>query len=411
MAYDDSQYDLVIFGATGFVGQIVCRYLLEHTDIERDLRWAIAGRSRSKLEQLVSDLRPNAANLPLLIADAADESTLQALCTQTRVVISTVGPYALYGEPLVRTCVKTGTDYCDLTGEVQWIHRMVQTYEALAQQSGARIIHCCGFDSIPSDLGVYYLQQQAQKQLGESCVQVKMRVQNAQGGVSGGTIASGLNLFKEATDDTTVREALENPYILCPAGNNTPPHPPALIPVQYDEDFQAWVTPFIMAGVNTPVVLRSHAFLKDVYGESFQYDEAIPTGSGILGWTAAQSLNAGLGGFALAASVPPIRSLLEQWVLPASGEGPSLEAQEQGFYDLRFWGKTASGKTIQVKVTGDRDPGYGSTSKILGQAGICLAKDFPKLAKSGGFWTPAAMFGDRLIQRLVNYSGLAFEVL
>lgn len=411
MAHDDLQYDLVVFGATGFVGQIVCRYLLEHANIEDDLRWAIAGRSRPKLEQLVSDLGPNAADLPLLIADATDESTLQALCAQTRVVVSTVGPYALYGEPLVKACVQTGTDYCDLTGEVQWIRRMVQTYEALAQQSGARIIHCCGFDSIPSDLGVYYLQQQAQNQLGEPCDRVKMRVKDARGGVSGGTIASGLNLFKEAAGDATIRKALEDPYILCPVRGETSAHPPALIPVQYDEDFQAWVTPFIMAGVNTPIVLRSQALLQDSYGERLQYDEAILTGPGALGWMAAQGLNAGLSGFALAASVSPVRWLLEQWILPASGEGPSLAEQEQGFYDLRFWGETASGKTIQTKVMGDRDPGYGSTSKILGQAGLCLAKDFPKVTKPGGFWTPAAMFGDRLIERLVKDAGLTFEVL
>ena len=411
MVHTDLQYDLIVLGATGFVGQLVCRYLLEHAGTQGDLKWAAAGRSRAKLEQLVTALGPKAEHLPLLTADATNESTLQVLCAQTRVLVSTVGPYALYSEPLVKICVETGTDYCDLTGEVQWIRRMVQTYETSAQQSGARIIHCCGFDSVPSDLGVYYLQQQAQERLGQPCTQVKMRVKNARGGISGGTAASGINLLKEATSDAATREALTHPYILCPPSSDAPYHPPALIPVQYDENFQEWITPFIMAGVNIPVVLRSQALLEYAYGESFQYDEAILTGSGIAGWMVAQGVNVGLGGFALAATLPPLRWALEHWIVPAPGEGPSAEAQEQGFYDLRFWGKTAAGKTIQTKVTGDRDPGYGSTAKILGQAGICLAKDFPKSARAGGFWTPATMFGDRLIERLVNYAGLTFEVL
>ena len=419
MTHQDSQYDLVVFGATGFVGQILCRYLLEHAGVQGNLRWAVAGRSRAKLEQVIANWGPQAASLPLLTADATDESALHSLCTQTRVVVSTVGPYALYGESLVKVCVATGTDYCDLTGEVQWIRRMVDRYETLAQQSGARIIHCCGFDSVPSDMGVYYLQQQAQKQLGEPCIRVKMRIQDARGGLSGGTIASGINLLKEATSDAAAREALANPYILCPTREGTPPHPPALIPVQYDEDFQTWITPFIMAGVNTPIVLRSQALLANADdrpqakadNQDFQYDEAILTGSGISGWMIAQGFNIGLQGFAVAASIAPVRWLLEQWVLPASGEGPSPEAQAQGFYDLCFWGKTANGKTIQVKVTGDQDPGYGSTSKILGQAGLCLAQDCPKSIQTGGFWTPSTMFGDRLIQRLINHAGLTFEVL
>ncbi|MEO0985295.1 MAG: saccharopine dehydrogenase NADP-binding domain-containing protein [Cyanobacteria bacterium J06639_14] len=409
MAHENPPYDLVVFGATGFVGHLICRYLLEHAGTQGDLRWAVAGRSRAKLEQLVMALGPKAEHLPLLTADVTDVSTLQALCAQTRVVVSTVGPYALYGEPLVKVCAATGTDYCDLTGEVQWIRRMVQTYEAQAQQSGARIVHCCGFDSIPSDLGVYYLQQQAQAQWGEPCMRVKMRVKAARGGVSGGTIASGINLVEESAVNPALRQELANPYLLCPDGNDTADHPPALIPVQYDEAFQEWITPFVMAQVNTPIVLRSQALLAPTYGKDFHYDEAILTGTGALGWLVAQGVNVGLSGFVVAAAVPPTRWVLKQWVVPAPGEGPSAEAQEQGFYDLRFWGQTTTGQTIQVKVTGDRDPGYGSTAKILGQAGICLAQDFPKSAKPGGFWTPAAMFGDRLIERLVSYAGLTFQ--
>lgn len=416
MTHGHPQYEVIVFGATGFVGQILCRYLLNHAGMQGELSWAVAGRSPSKLEKLVTALGPKAANLPLLTAEVTDESSLQALCAQTRVVVSTVGPYALYGEPLVKVCAETGTDYCDLTGEFQWVRRMVQTYEALAQQSGARIIHCCGFDSIPSDLGVYYLQQQALQRLGEPCERVKMRVKAAQGGFSGGTVASGINVVKEAIATPALRQELANPYSLCPGSQEANPHPPTLIPVQHDEVFQEWITPFVMAEVNTRIVLRSNALLENAYGQRFQYDEAILTGPGVVGWTTAQGLKLGLDSFFGAAAFAPTRWLLEQWVVPKPGEGPSETAQEQGFYDLRFWGRTATGKTIEVKVTGDRDPGYGSTAKILGQAGICLAQDFSrsafsKSAKAGGFWTPSTMFGEILIERLVNYAGLTFAVL
>lgn len=405
------QYDLVVFGATGFVGSLVSQYLLAHVGVQGCVKWAIAGRSPAKLTQLLATMGPLAVDLPMVVADVTDEASLQALCAQTRVVLSTVGPYALYGEPLVKLCAATGTDYCDLTGEVQWIRQMIQQYEPLAQQSGARIVHCCGFDSIPSDLGVYYLQQQAQQHWGQPCGQVKMRVKAAQGGVSGGTAASGVNLVKEAIANPTLRQELKDPYFLCPPPQPVAPHPPTLIPVQADDAFDEWVAPFVMAEVNTRIVLRSNALSEFAYGDTFQYDEAILTGKGMVGWLAAQGVKVGLDGFTLAAALPPTRWLLEQWILPTSGEGPTAEAQAQGFYDLRFWGKTAAGQTLTVKVTGDRDPGYGSTAKILSQAGICLAQDFPKSAQAGGFWTPATLFGETLIKRLIAAAGLTFEVL
>lgn len=404
----DASYDLVVFGATGFVGKIVCGYLLDHASAMGDLKWAIAARSQTKLDSLKQSLGAAARDLPTLIADATDESTLIDLCHQTQVVISTVGPYALHGETLVKVCAETGTDYGDLTGEVQWVQQMIAKYEAIAQQSGARIVHCCGFDSIPSDLGVYYLQQQAKIQFGEPCIRVKMRVKAAQGGVSGGTAASGINLIQEAIANPDTKTALKNPYILCPNKTETPNHPPALIPVQADETFGEWITPFVMAGVNTPIVLRSNALQNWDYNKDFQYDEAMLSGEGIGGWFKAQSLQVGLNSLGIAAAIAP--ALLEK-IIPAPGEGPTLEEQEKGFYDLRFWGKTASGKTIMTKVTGDRDPGYGSTAKILSQAGICLAKDLSEFEKQGGFWTPASLFGATLITRLTQYSGLTFAVL
>ncbi|MEM1310864.1 MAG: saccharopine dehydrogenase NADP-binding domain-containing protein [Cyanobacteria bacterium P01_H01_bin.153] len=410
MDHDASRYDLVVFGATGFVGRILCQYLLQQVGVNDSVAWAIAGRSQAKLEALASALGPGAERLSRIVADAADEASLRHLCAQTQVVISTVGPYALYGEPLVKVCAETGTDYCDLTGEPQWVRQMLHRYNASAQHSGARIIHCCGFDSIPSDLGVYYLQQQAKQAFGQPCDRIKMRVKAAQGGLSGGTAASGINVIKEASTDPTLRQELDDPYSLCPDGSRCSEHPPTLIPVQYDEVSQSWVSPFIMAAINTRIVLRSNALLDYAYGKHFQYDEALLTGSTAAGWLAAHGLNVGLGGIAAAMAFSPTRWLMENTMIPKPGEGPSQAAQEQGFYDLRFWGATASGQTMQVKVTGDRDPGYGSTAKILGQAGLCLAEDFPPAAKAGGFWTPASIFGEVLIERLMKAAGLTFAV-
>ena len=402
------RYNLVVFGATGFVGRILCQYLLNQVGADGPVKWAIAGRSKTKLDALMSAL--GTSSLPQIIADVSDEASLRDLCAQTQVVISTVGPYALYGEPLVKACAETGTDYCDLTGEPQWIRQMIQQYDATAQCSGARIIHCCGFDSIPSDLGVYYLQQRAQQTFGQPCDRIKMRIKAIQGGISGGTAASGINVIKEASANPALRQELDNPYSLCPDSSQSLEHPPTLVPVQYDPDFQGWVSPFIMAAINTRIVLRSNALLGYPYGKQFQYDEAILTGPNATGWLAAQGLSVGLGGVAAAMAFSPTRWLLENTLIPKPGEGPSQAAQEQGFYDLRFWGSTANGKTMQVKVTGDRDPGYGSTAKILGQAGLCLAVDFPPSARAGGFWTPASMFGEILIERLIKDAGLTFEV-
>jgi len=403
--------DLTVFGATSFVGQILARYLFAQFGAHDGLKWALAGRSEQKLQRLRTSLGPKAARLPIVVADAADADALEALCGQTRVVISTVGPYALYGEPLVKACAETGTDYCDLTGEVQWIRRMIHAYEKTARKSGSRIVHCCGFDSIPSDLGVHFLQQQAFERLGQPCTRVKMRVKAMRGGVSGGTVASLMNVVKEASANPALREELANPYSICPEGYAPEVRQPNVTSTQFDADFDAWVAPFVMSAINTRIVQRSNALSKQAYGADFTYDEAVLTGRGLKGRLAATGMTAGLAGFMVAGAIPPARWALERFVLPAPGEGPSAEAQKSGFFDLRFIGRTADGRSIRTRVTGDRDPGYGSTAKMLGQAGACLAQDLDNSGVKGGFWTPATIFGDRLIARLIKHSGLTFEVL
>jgi short subunit dehydrogenase-like uncharacterized protein len=404
-------FDVIVFGATSFVGQILCRYLLKQFAVGDELRWAAAGRSQEKLEQLRKSLGKPAAKLALVTADAADEASLREMCSQARVVVSTVGPYALYGEPLVRVCAKSGTDYLDLTGEVHWIRRMIERYEDAAIKSGARIVHCCGFDSIPSDLGVFFLQREAMRRFGRPCERVTMRVRTMRGGFSGGTVASVMNFVKEAAANPALRKEIANPYSLCPDGYRPAVRQPSISGPQFDVDFGAWIAPFVMSAVNTRIVQRSNALLEQAYGKDFTYGEAVLAGKGVKGRLAATGIAAGLGGFMLAAAVPPSRWALEKFVLPGPGEGPSPQAQEKGRYDLRFHGRTAGGQEVWVKVTGDRDPGYGSTAKMLGQAAACMALDVTRSDKAGGFWTPATIFGERLIDRLQTHSGLSFEVL
>ncbi|MEQ5843654.1 saccharopine dehydrogenase NADP-binding domain-containing protein [Paraburkholderia acidicola] len=409
-------YDLVVFGATSFVGQILTRYLCEYLSSGTEtLRWAIAGRSESKLKSVRDSLGAAGQSLPIIVADAADEAQLQAMCARTRVVVSTVGPYALYGEPLVKVCAQSGTDYCDLTGETQWIRKMIEKYEPAARQSGARIVHCCGFDSVPSDMGVYFLQQQAMQQWGIPATHVKLRIRTLKGGASGGTVASVINLVQEAVASPAVRKELLNPYSLCPKDHGFTVRQHYVKSAEFDADYGAWIAPFVMSAINERVVHRSNALADKAYGSQFTYDEAIMTGTGIKGRLSALAVVAGLGVFMAGVIVKPIRILMERFLLPKPGEGPSPAAQLAGRYDLRFFGRTDDGRTVRAKVTGDRDPGYGSTSKMLGQAAIGLAldyiKDDIKIGRPGGFWTPATMFDERFIKRLVQHAGLRFELV
>jgi short subunit dehydrogenase-like uncharacterized protein len=402
--------DIVVFGATSFVGRILCRHLADRYGDRGEVRWAMAARSPARLEALRESLGPRAAQLRLCTADAANERSLLELCSSARVVVSTVGPYALHGEPLVQACATTGTDYCDLAGEVPWIRRMIAQYSTTAARSGARLVHCCGFDSIPFDLGVQFLQRHARERCGAPCTRVKMRVKAARGGLSGGTVASMLNVLAEARRDRDVRQQLASHYALCPE-----PVPgvrqPEVTFTEYDDDFAAWAAPFLMSIVNTRVVHRTNALTGHAYGREFLYDEAVLTGSGIKGRTAAIALATGLAGFMTAARLRPTRWLLEHTILPAPGEGPGPELQRTGFFDLRFVGRTRDGRGLRCKVAGEGDPGYSSTARMLGEAAACLAMDVTRDERKGGSWTPATIFDERLIARLQRYAGLSFELI
>jgi short subunit dehydrogenase-like uncharacterized protein len=401
----DRRLDLVVFGATSFVGQILCSHLVARHGTDGPLRWAIAGRSAAKLDQGAAD---TSADVERIVVDATDAAGLTDLAAATHVVISTVGPYALHGSTLVAAVARAGTDYCDLTGETQWMRRMIDAHHADAEASGARVVHACGFDSIPSDLGVWFTQQRAIELLGAPCTRIDMRVQSMRGGASGGTIASMLNLVEEAAADPELRTLLADPYCLNPPDLRTGPPQPDVVRPMRDDASGEWLAPFVMAAVNTRVVQRSHALAGRPWGPDFRYREAMAMGSGPLGAAKAGGLTAGLAAGMGLTALGPTRRLVAK-VVPKPGEGPSPEAQAKGSFDLRFAGTTADGRTIATRVTGDRDPGYGSTAKMLGETAVAL-RELPRDEVPGGFWTPSTALGDRLVERLEAHAGLRFSV-
>jgi short subunit dehydrogenase-like uncharacterized protein len=400
------EYDLVVYGATSFVGQILCRYLVQRHGTDGDLRWAIAGRSESKLGDVA---RRTGADVARVVVDAGDRTGLDEMAASTQVVASTVGPYARHGSELVGAVVDVGGDYCDLTGEVQWMRQMIDAHQARAEQTGARIVHACGFDSIPSDLGTWFTQQRAIEQFGEPCVEIRMSVKGAKGGVSGGTAASGMAMFEEMAADPELRKVVSDSYVLAPADMRHGPAQPGMSRPTRDERFDSWVAPFVMAPTNSAVVLRTHALLGRPWGHDFTYGETMMTGSSIIGGVTAWAMTAGLAAFAGAASFGPTRTLIGK-VIPKPGEGPSEAKQQAGYFDLRFVGRTANGREIRTQVTGDADPGYGSTAKMLGESAVAFL-DLDPQRVGGGFWTPASAFGDALVERLESHAGVRFDVI
>ena len=404
---NNREYDIIIWGATGFTGRLVVEYMLKQYGVRGDVKWAMGARNAVKLEKTQKEL--GAEEVPIVIADSQKMDTLERLVQRTKVVCTTVGPYAQYGSMLVEACVKHQTDYCDLTGEVQWMRKMIDQHHEAAQANGTRIVHTCGFDSIPSDMGVYFLQKEAKEKTGNYCQQIKLRVKAMKGGMSGGTYASLNNVLKEAQEDKSLYEVLINPYSLNPKGMQKGKDKRDLEKIKYDEDAKSWIAPFIMAGINTKVVRRSHALRGLPYGEDFQYDEAMLTGGGFSGRMKGGAMLAGIG----LVMAPKPGSFLRKTVdrfLPKPGEGPSKKEREAGFYKMMLLGKFADGTSFTGSVTGDRDPGYGSTSKMLSECAVCLAKDKDKSPEVSGMLTPSSAFGDVLLERLENNAGLTFKI-
>ncbi len=389
-----SKFDIIVHGATGFTGQLVAEYLAAHYTGKGDPKWALAGRSLDKLASVRGAIGAP-ADTPLIVADASDPASLKAMVDQTRSVLSTVGPYQLYGSDLVAACAATGTDYLDLCGEPLWMRQMIDAHQATAQSSGARIVFSCGFDSLPFELGVFFCQETAKKTLGAPVNRVKGRIRGMTATVSGGTVASTKASFSAAARDLSLVALLQNPFVLTP-GFEGPKQPRGNKPL-LDQDMGSWTAPFVMATINTRNVHRSNMLMNFSYGKDFVYDEMVLTGPGEQGEANAKRL---------VAAVNAERMGAAGGLKP--GEGPSKEERENGLYDLLFVGIAADGRQVRVAVRGDRDPGYGSTSKMISECAVCLLRDTPEVP--GGIWTPGAAMGDRLIKRLVDHAGLTFEV-
>jgi short subunit dehydrogenase-like uncharacterized protein len=406
------RFEIVVFGATGFTGRLVAERLLVHGP--SDLRWALAGRNRAKLEEVrekLSVLSPRARDLPILVADSFDEEALDGVARDTMVVCTTAGPYAKLGDALVHACAANGTHYCDLTGEVHFVRRSIDRNHQLARETSARIVHMCGFDSIPSDLGTLTMQEAMRARYGGHLREVRFVAGKSRGGFSGGTIASMIQGIEDAMRDPSIRELLADPYALDPNGEREGPDGRDQLGVRYDEDLRLWTGPFIMASVNTRVVRRTNALLDYPWGKDFRYSESMGFGRGARGRVAATVATAVIGAVAAGLVSKPIRAILARTVLPAPGEGPSEATRERGYFEVRFVGKgrAKDGRhvTLRGRVAAKKDPGYGATAIMLGESALCLARD--TLGTEHGVLTPAAAMGMVLVERL-RAAGMTFEV-
>ena len=378
----NAEFDIIVYGATGYTGRLVAEYLAQRYGVGGDVKWAMAGRSAAKLAEVRDEMHAP-AETPLIVADAEDPASLDAMVRRAKAIITTVGPYQLYGDKLVAACVAAGTDCLDLTGEPNWMAKIIGEHDAAAKASGARIVHSCGFDSIPFELGVWFAEETAKAKLGTYVPRVKGRVRAIQGGLSGGTAASGAATMAAIQKDPTIGMLMMNPFALTPGFLG--PEQPSGMAVQHDEDLGVDVGPFMMAMINTKNVHRSNFLMGHPWGRDFQYDEmSIVTPGAPTEFTA-------LGEGA-----------------PKPGEGPSREERESGFFDILFVGVADDGRQVRVSVKGDKDPGYGSTSKMLAEAALCLVKDCPETP--GGVWTPGAAMGMKLVERLRKNAGLTFAI-
>ena len=385
----DKNFDVVVYGATGFTGKLVVEYMLNQYGNDESITWAIAGRSHEKLIA-VRDALGISHDVALLKVDSNDESSVAEMVKQTKCVLTTVGPYQLYGPSIVKQCASNGTDYVDLCGEPGWMHEMINEHAEQAKETGARIVFSCGFDSIPFDLGVYFLQKEVIAQYGKPASNVRGRVRAMNGEFSGGTAASLSATMASLKEKPELFAVLANPFSL--SNGFTGPEQTPDSKAVYDEKLETWVAPFFMAPINTKNVHRSNVLMDHMYGEDFCYNEMWIQGPGEEGKAAAEFVG----------SMNPLADA------PAPGEGPSKESRDNGNYDVLFCADLADGSTIHAAVSGDMDPGYGSTSKMIAESAICLVKECPDLV--GGIYTPAPAMGEKLIKRLQANAGLDFRL-
>ena len=398
--------DVVLYGATGFVGKLTARYLAEHAP--EGARIALAGRTEPKLAQLRGELGPRAADWPLLVADSEDAAALAAMAQRARAVATTVGPYQKYGFPLVQACAEAGTHYADLAGEILFMREAIDRFDATARESGARIVHSCGFDSIPSDLGVLELHRVAQREGAGELEDTTFVLERVSGGFSGGTLDSLRGQLDEMQRNPAKRKIAGDPYALSPDRAAEPDlgKERELQSVERDAEL-GWLAPFVMAGINTRVVRRSNALQNHAYGPRFRYREVMSAGGGPLAPVKAGAIVAVLGGLVAGMGFGPSRKVLDK-VLPAPGEGPGEKAQRRGFYEIAIHARTSSGRKLTSRVVQKGDPGYAATAVLFGESALCLALDGDRLPQGGGVLTPATAMGDVLADRL-RVSGVTID--
>ncbi len=390
------ELDLVVFGATGFTGRLVAEYLARAGDRPR---WAIAGRNREKLAALGFDV-------PILVADAHDPAALADIARRTKVVCTTVGPYAKYGSALVAACAEAGTHYCDLSGEPAWMRQMIDAHHERARTTGARIVHTCGYDSIPSDLGTWALQQEMIARFGGPAHKVTALFGESSGSLSGGTVASGIETARQGAASRDVRKILANPYGLDPDPLAERPPSPDETGIGWEPHLKMFTLPFLMAQINTRVVRRSHALAGQPWGTDFVYREVMSTPGNARGLAMAATVFGGLGAIAFALKRPWLRDQLAKRA-PQPGEGPSREQRERGHWKVRFLGERDNARLVYIAADPHGDPGYASTAKMLGECALSLALD--PLTSEGGVLTPSVAMGQHLVDRL-RRAGLTFSV-
>ena len=416
MSTTDRRYDLVLWGATGVAGRFVADHLTEQYPPDA-LSLALGGRDESRLRSLAADLAGRAdgwdvTDLPVVLGDATDPESLRAVAHETRVVCTTVGPYTRYGTPLVEACIAAGTDYCDLTGEINWVREMIDRYHDEAVDADTRIVHSCGFDSVPADLGTAFVQSAAADEFGTPCELVRIYLEEGRGGVSGGTLASAAAVFDAVAMDPAARATLRNPYSLAPPGERAGVDPGEQRYPRRDPLRDVWTAPSPMAPVNERVIRRSNAVLDYPWGREFRCTEVVPTGSGVGGAARAGVVAAGLAAGTAAMSVGPIRDGLRRFVFPDPGDGPTREAAKRGHFTVRLLGRgtTPDGPfVVEGVIAADRDPGYGATARMLGEAAMCLVRGDVDSPLSGGVLTPASGIGAPLADRLRS-AGLTVRV-
>ncbi|MCW2528854.1 MAG: putative saccharopine dehydrogenase/reductase [Pseudonocardiales bacterium] len=401
------RYDIVLFGATGFVGQLIAADLADSAPC--DVRIALAGRSLDKLTALQARLGLRATDWALVVADVGDEAALTTLAESTRVLATTVGPYLRYGLPVVKACARAGTDYLDLSGEALFVRHCIDQFDETARASGARIVNSCGFDSVPSDLGVLLLAEKAQADGAGGLTDTTMVVRSLRGGVSGGTIDSLRAQTEAMNADRDTRRMVTDPYALSPRREDDP------APRYERDDYRVrndpelgWTGPFVMASYNTRIVRRSNALMGYAYGRSFRYREVMGFGRGRRAPVLATLMTAGLGLFAAGMSRKLSRRVLDR-LLPAPGSGPSEKTQRSGRFRIEVRTTTTTGARYSSTVAAKGDPGYAATAVMFAQCALTLALDRSRLPGADGVTTPAAGLGRPLIERL-RAAGLTLTV-